>query len=78
MTSFHATLFGLPFKQVQDPDWLTGLRTIPHLQVSQQSPRAQAGVIPNLLPDKATSKAVTNLLRFGARVPPASDGSTRV
>lgn len=41
-------------------------------------PKAEAGVIPNLLPDKASFKAATNLLRFGARAPPASDGSTRV
>lgn len=41
-------------------------------------PKAEAGVIPDLLPDKATFKAATNLLRFGARAPPASDGSTRV
>lgn len=33
-------------------------------------PKAEAGVILNLLPDKASFKAATNLLRFGARAPP--------
>lgn len=41
-------------------------------------PKAKAGVIPNLLPDKTTSKAATSLLRFGACAPSASEGSTRV
>lgn len=54
---------------------VTRLRMIPHLQVSQQSPRqlpVQFPAEPYLLPDTATFKAATNLLRFGACAPPVT------
>lgn len=75
ITSFHATLYGLPSRRIQP-----GNKTQDSSSSAGQpaEPEAEAGVIPNLLPDKATSKAATNLLRFGACAPPASEGSTRV